>query len=68
MSAPAPLLVPALFVVIWATGFVAARFVSPHAEAFTFVAVRVVAVALVLVRRQPVAPAGGRPHLEAEER
>ena len=48
MSAPAPLLVPALFVVIWATGFVAARFVSPHAEAFTFVAIRVVLVALVL--------------------
>lgn len=48
MPAPAPFLVPALFVVIWATGFVAARFVSPHAEAFTFVAVRVVAVALVL--------------------
>ncbi len=33
---------------IWATGFVAARFVSPHAEAFTFVAIRVVLVALVL--------------------
>jgi drug/metabolite transporter (DMT)-like permease len=48
MPAPAPLLVPALFVVIWATGFVAARFVSPHAEAFTFVAIRVVLVALVL--------------------
>jgi len=32
------------------------------------VGVVMVAVALVLVRRQPVAPAGGRPHLEAEER
>lgn len=48
MPAPAPFLVPALFVLIWATGFVAARFVAPHAEAFTFVAIRVVAVALVL--------------------
>ncbi|KQP92060.1 DMT family transporter [Methylobacterium sp. Leaf117] len=42
-------LIPALFVLIWATGFVAARFVAPHAEAFTFVAIRVVGVALVLV-------------------
>jgi len=32
------------------------------------VGVVMVAIALVLVRRQPVAPAGGRPHLEAEER
>ncbi|MCJ2033616.1 DMT family transporter [Methylobacterium sp. J-068] len=43
-----PALVPALFVLIWATGFVAARFVAPHAEAFTFVAIRVVGVALIL--------------------
>lgn len=45
----APALIPGLFVLIWATGFVAARFVAPHAEAFTFVAIRVVGVALVLV-------------------
>ena len=44
----APALIPGLFVLIWATGFVAARFVAPHAEAFTFVAIRVVGVALVL--------------------
>ncbi|MGU3361692.1 DMT family transporter [Methylobacterium sp. M6A4_1b] len=48
MPVPTPYLVPALFVLIWATGFVAARFVAPHAEAFTFVAIRVVAVALLL--------------------
>jgi drug/metabolite transporter (DMT)-like permease len=48
MPHPAPALIPGLFVLIWATGFIAARFVSPHAEAFTFVAIRVVGVALVL--------------------
>ncbi|AWN39474.1 EamA family transporter [Methylobacterium durans] len=41
-------LVPSLFVVIWATGFVAARFVAPYAEPLTFVAIRVTGVALVL--------------------
>lgn len=40
--------IPGIFVLIWATGFVAARFVAPHAEPLTFVAVRVVAVSLVL--------------------
>ncbi|MDO9426117.1 MAG: DMT family transporter [Methylobacterium sp.] len=40
--------VPAIFVLIWATGFVAARFVAPHADAVTFVALRVVCVAGVL--------------------
>lgn len=49
---PAPALpasaVSSVFVLIWASGFVAARFVSPHAEAFTFVAIRVVGVSLVL--------------------
>jgi drug/metabolite transporter (DMT)-like permease len=45
----APALVSSLFVLIWATGFVAARFVAPHAEAFTFVAIRVVGVAFVLI-------------------
>ncbi len=40
--------IPALFVVIWATGFVAARFVAPYAEPLAFVAVRLVLVALVL--------------------
>ncbi|WP_375410306.1 DMT family transporter [uncultured Methylobacterium sp.] len=40
--------IPAVFVLIWATGFIAARFVAPHAEPLTFVAVRVVGVSLVL--------------------
>ncbi|GEP00781.1 DMT family transporter [Methylobacterium haplocladii] len=41
-------LIPSLFVVIWATGFVTARLVAPHAEPLAFVALRVVATALVL--------------------
>lgn len=39
---------PSLFVVIWATGFIAARLVAPHAEPVGFVAIRVVATALIL--------------------
>ncbi|TXN24593.1 DMT family transporter [Methylobacterium sp. WL9] len=41
-------LIPSLFVVIWATGFVTARLVAPHAEPLAFVAVRVVATTVVL--------------------
>lgn len=33
-------LVPVLFVVIWATGFVVARLVAPHAEPLTFLLIR----------------------------
>lgn len=40
--------VPGLFVLIWATGFVAARFVVPYADPLSFVGVRVTGVALVL--------------------
>lgn len=32
--------VPAIFVVIWATGFVVARFVAPHADPMTFLTLR----------------------------
>lgn len=32
--------VPALFVMLWATGFIGARFAMPHAEPFAFLAVR----------------------------
>ncbi|MBS7705355.1 DMT family transporter [Chelatococcus asaccharovorans] len=31
---------PAIFVVIWATGFIVARLVAPHAEPFTFLVAR----------------------------
>ncbi len=40
--------IPAIFVVLWATGFVGARYAMPHAEPFTFLAVRF-ALALVLL-------------------
>ncbi len=40
--------VPALFVLLWSTGFVGARYAMPHAEAFTFLAVRF-ALALALL-------------------
>ncbi|MCV0394406.1 MAG: DMT family transporter [Rhizobiaceae bacterium] len=33
-------LVPALFVVLWATGFIGAKYAMPYAEPFTFLAVR----------------------------
>ncbi|TXN34172.1 DMT family transporter, partial [Methylobacterium sp. WL93] len=44
----ANVLIPSLFVLIWATGFIAARFVAPHAQPLPFVALRVIGVALVL--------------------
>jgi len=47
-SFAATVAIPALFVVIWATGFVAARAVAPYAEPLVFVAWRLVLVALVL--------------------
>lgn len=39
---------PALFVPIWATGFISARAVVPHADPLGFTAVRFTAVALVM--------------------
>jgi drug/metabolite transporter (DMT)-like permease len=43
-----PRLVPALFVVLWATGFIGARYAMPWAEPFTFLATRF-ALAFVLI-------------------
>lgn len=49
-------LAPPLFVVIWATGFVVARLIAPHAEPLTFLFVRyslamiILAVAALVVR------------------
>jgi drug/metabolite transporter (DMT)-like permease len=42
-------LAPPLFVVIWATGFIVARIVAPHAEPLTFLLVRYLLALLVLV-------------------
>ncbi len=41
MASPARL-IPALFVVLWATGFIGARYAMPWAEPFTFLAARFV--------------------------
>lgn len=41
--------IPAVFVVIWATGFIVARFVVPHADPITFLAVRCALAALVFI-------------------
>ncbi|MCJ2069159.1 DMT family transporter [Methylobacterium sp. J-030] len=41
-------ILPALFVPIWATGFISARAVVPHADPLGFTAVRFTAVALVM--------------------
>ncbi|WP_430910664.1 DMT family transporter [Methylobacterium sp. sgz302541] len=61
-----------LFVFIWATGFIAARFVVPYAEPLSFVALRVAAVSAVLAliavvagARWPRSPQGWRDALIA---
>lgn len=41
-------LIPATFVLLWATGFIGARYAMPWAEPFTFLAVRFVLAFLVL--------------------
>ncbi len=42
-------LAPPLFVLIWATGFIVARIVAPHAEPLTFLFIRYLLAILVLV-------------------
>jgi drug/metabolite transporter (DMT)-like permease len=49
-------LAPPLFVVIWATGFIVARVVAPHAEPLTFLLVRYLFAILVLSLLVAVAP------------
>jgi len=41
-------MIPALFVVLWATGFIGARYAMPWAEPFTFLAARFVIAGLLL--------------------
>jgi drug/metabolite transporter (DMT)-like permease len=43
-----PLLLPALFVLLWSTGFIGARLGMPHAEPMTFLALRFAIAAAVL--------------------
>ncbi|RVC27309.1 EamA/RhaT family transporter, partial [Mesorhizobium sp. M7A.F.Ca.CA.004.04.2.1] len=40
--------IPATFVVLWATGFIGARYAMPWAEPFTFLAARFVLAAILL--------------------
>ncbi|MBM6593420.1 DMT family transporter [Microvirga pudoricolor] len=47
-SGPLTRLAPPLFVLIWATGFIVARLVAPHAEPLTFLFVRYVLAGAVL--------------------
>ena len=51
---------PAIFVVLWSTGFIGARYAMPHAEPFTFLALRyglaLVVLALVVIALSPPWP------------
>lgn len=53
---PAAITVPALFVVLWSTGFIGARLGLPHAEPLTFLTLRYIAVIAVML---PIAIAAG---------
>jgi drug/metabolite transporter (DMT)-like permease len=60
-------LVPATFVLLWATGFIGARYAMPWAEPFTFLALRFGLAAIILagaiaVRRRPRLPRGQALH------
>jgi drug/metabolite transporter (DMT)-like permease len=48
---------PPLFVLIWATGFIVARLVAPHAEPLSFLTVRYLAAILVLAAAAAVVSA-----------
>lgn len=50
---------PALFVLLWSTGFIGARYAMPHAEPFTFLSLR---YALALAILLPVALFAARTH------
>ena len=54
---------PAVFVLLWSTGFVGAKYVLPYADPFTFLAIRLVIAAAVL--GVAAALTGGRIHRDA---
>jgi drug/metabolite transporter (DMT)-like permease len=60
----AVLAAPAVFVVLWASGFIGARFGLPFAEPLTFLTIRMIAVTLLLavliVATRPIWPAPAR--------
>jgi len=47
-------IIPAVFVVLWATGFIGARYAMPWAEPFTFLWVRMVISLVLLVALVPI--------------
>ena len=49
---------PAVFVLLWASGFIGAKLGLPYAEPMTFLTVRMGAVVLVLGADHPADPAG----------
>lgn len=56
--------IPVLFVVLWATGFIGARYAMPWSEPFSFLAVRfglamLIIGAMMIVRRSPRASSSG---------
>lgn len=58
---------PVLFVLFWSTGFIANKFALPHAEPFTFVAIRLVfatlaILLLALLLRAPLPRGSAIPH------
>jgi drug/metabolite transporter (DMT)-like permease len=48
-DSPTLRLIPGVFVLLWSTGFIGARFVLPHSEPFTFLALRFVCAVALLV-------------------
>ncbi len=49
MLPPATMLLPAVFVLLWSTGFIGARLGLPHAEPLTFLSLRYAAVIAVML-------------------
>lgn len=49
IGSPARALVPVVFVLLWSTGFIGARYGLPHAEPATFLAIRMVAAVALMV-------------------
>lgn len=57
--------IPAVFVILWATGFIGARYAMPWAEPFTFVWVRIVLSIVLLLMLVPLVKAKSVPPLTA---
>ena len=58
-------LIPAPFVVLWATGFIGARYAMPWAEPFTFLAARFVLASVLLAVLMLVLGSGAATRAEA---